>query len=355
MWKVDYQIRRHTAPINAIALSNDMSILMTASDDQTVGIFNRVKQDIELLGAHPAKICDVKISPNGTMFATSSNDCTAKLWNIQTLDNFYTAKSHKMSIPKVAWTGDSRHFVTCSHDGTCVLWDVESFERLSIMNVTQNWLLDVQTYDDLIAAAGNERYISIYDQRTGKVVQKIQTNTDIDIKSISFHHLGACLAAGCKDGKVRIWDLRTADIIRRQKAHAEEITKVAFHPFTDDYITVSTDGFCRIWSLKTTEIIASFQQHDSSINDVAWCQDGKHFATVGEDHKLCVYWQPKENTEGFDGGDMLAALSLMQEQMRNITIAMKRLDERLIMQEDKIKFLEDIDNPITKASNKKRL
>ena len=354
MWKVDYQIRRHSEAINSVTLSNDMGIIMTASNDQTVLIFDRMNQDIELLEAHNAPILCVKLSPNGEMFATSSVDGTAKLWNLNSLENFYTCKTHKKSVPCVAWGPNSRQIVTASHDGTAVLWDVESFERLFIMNATQNWINDVQVYDNLVAVAANERYIPIYDKRTGKVVQKIQTNTEVDLSSLSFHHLGSCVAAGSKDGKVRIWDLRTTNVLRRQKAHADLITRIAFHPFADDYITSSRDGFCRIWSLKTTEIVASFQQHDSGINDVTWCNDGEHFATVGEDKKLCVYYQPEVNKDGFDGGDMLAALSFMQEQMRTLTDTMKRLDERLILQEEKIKFLQDIDNPITKASNKTR-
>ena len=83
MWKIDYQIRRHTEPVNSVSLSADMSHLITASNDKTVGIFDRVNQDIELLEAHELPILCSKISPNGRMFATSSEDSTAKLWDLQ--------------------------------------------------------------------------------------------------------------------------------------------------------------------------------------------------------------------------------------------------------------------------------
>ena len=354
MWKVDYQIRRHSTTINGIDLSSDMKHIFTASSDCTVGIFDRENQDIDLLPAHSEPIYDVKISPDESMFATCSLDKTAKIWDFNNHDLIFTCKTHKMAVSRVAWEQNSKQLLTASHDGSCILWDVSNFERICIMSVMQNWINDIQVYDDLIAVVGNDRFIYIYDKRTGKVAQKIPTQTEVDLTSVSFHHLGSCLAVGAKDSKVRIWDLRTADIIRRQRAHAESVSRVAFRPNSDDYITVSCDGFARIWSLKTTDIVASFKQHEMGITNVTWARDGKHFATVGDDRKICVFYENEENNDGFDGGDMLAALAKMQEQMCMLSSTMKRLDERLILQEDKIKFLQGIDAPISRANKRSK-
>ncbi|EAY14300.1 hypothetical protein TVAG_026210 [Trichomonas vaginalis G3] len=326
-----------------------MKIIMTASDDHTIGIFDRENQDNDIIEAHESPITDIKISPDGTLFATASTDRTTKLWNFSTKETIFTTKTHKQSVSCVSWFQDSSKIATGSHDGSVILWDAKECERLLIMNGINGWVNDVQVHGDLVAMAGNDRNIIIYDQRTGKAAQKISTRTETDISSLSFHHLGSCLAASSNDNKIRMFDLRTTNIVRRQRAHCEGITRVSFNPNTDDYLTVSKDGFVRLWSLKSSDIITSFQQHDSGVNNVTWCSDGKHFATCGDDRKICVWYQSKENEEDFDGGDVLSSLNTIQQQLRVLTSAMKRLDERLLIQEGKVRFLQDIDRPIVKA------
>lgn len=353
MWKLDYQIRRHTKPINAVTVSNDMKIIMSASEDHTIGIFDRENQDIDIIEAHDAPITDIKLSPNGQLFATASTDRTTKIWDAKSRNSIFTTKTHKQSVSAVSWFQDSSKIATASHDGSVILWDVKELERLLIMNGINGWVNDVQVHENLIAMAGNDRNIVIYDDRTGKVAQKLNTHTETDVSSISFHHLGSCIAASSNDNKIRLFDLRTTNVVRRQRCHKEAITRVAFNPFTDDYITVGKDGFARIWSLKTTDIVHSFQQHESGINNVTWCADGKHFATAGDDRKICVWYESEPNKNDFDGGDVLSTLGTIQQQLRVLTSAMKRLDERLLIQESKVKFLQDIDRPITRAYNKK--
>lgn len=352
MWKVDCQIVRHTDDINAVATTKDMKYILTASSDKTVGVFNRVDQDIDLIVAHPEPILDIKISSDQNYFATASEDCTAKIWKFKSQEELYHIKGHRLPVVSLAWLPNSKSIITASHDGTAIVWDVELQERLQIFNAFPGWAKDVKAYQDLVIVVGNDRYIPIFDIRTGKIAMQIPTNTPTDLTSVSIHHMGMCLAASSNDCKVRIWDLRTSDIVRKQRAHAQTVNRVEFHPFTDDFMTVSEDGLARIWSLKTPNIIASFGQHKAGINNFTWCQDGDHFITVGKDKKIVAYYKQQDPELDFDGGDMQSMLDKLCQQMETISNTMKTLDARILLQEEKIRFLQDINNPISKASKK---
>lgn len=352
MWKVDFQVRRHTQKINSVDVSYDMRTILTASDDTTFCIVDRLEKDVEIVQGHEQPINDIKFIPNQTKFLTASNDCLVKLWDFDRKSLDFVFKSHKQPVTKVDCFDDNVMFVSGSHDGTATIWDMECRERVFILNALTGWVKDVKTYDNIIAVAGYDRSVPLFDRRTGKVVQRLQTNTEADLYCLSFHHTGVCIGTGSLDHKVRVWDLRTNDIIIRQRAHSDTITSINFHPYSDDYMTTSKDCIARIWSLKSPEVIAAFRQHDAAITASRWYSDGKHFITVGEDRKICGFYQSEENFETYDGGDMLSTLETMRNQLEGLTNTMKKIDDRLVIQEDKIRLLKDINEPIYNASLK---
>jgi prophage antirepressor-like protein len=51
----------------------------------------------------------------------------------------------------------------------------------------------------------------------------------------------------------------------------------------------------------------------------------------------------------YDGGDLLAALGRTQETLSNLTVLMKTLDDRLVLQEERVRWLKENNAPILRA------
>jgi tetratricopeptide (TPR) repeat protein len=69
-----------------VAFSPDGQTIATASDDQTVKLWNRQGEELQTLKGHSNWVNSVAFSPDGETIATASGDQTVKLWNFQ-LDN----------------------------------------------------------------------------------------------------------------------------------------------------------------------------------------------------------------------------------------------------------------------------
>ena len=354
MWKVDYQLRRHSAPIQNIDISPDMLYLASASTDRSVGLTNLINRKTIYLQGHQDTVLDVKFSPNATQLASSSTDGTAILWDTQSGEKVGQFKGHQLTVRAVCWSPDGKYIATASNDQTAVVWSLNRFTKRHVLNGINGWVRDVKWFDNTIAIAGNDDKVLIFDARNGKCVQKIPTGTAADITSLSFHNSGTCIASGSFDQMVRIWDLRTASLLQRHAAHTAPITRVVFNPYDDDLLSVGKDRCARIWSLKKATISSVFRHHDSGVLGCCWLPSSRGFITCGEDRKIVAYKVEQNgndiNDYELDGGNLLAALEKMQSELNNLTNTMNTLDKRLLLQEEKLQWLADIDDPINNAS-----
>ena len=350
MWKVAYQYRRHLGQINAVDIDDSEIKIVTGSNDNCVGIMDLNTQEMRFLQGHTDYIEDVAFCPGSNIVASGSRDQTCLLWDVNKCEKIGVLKGHKKTVRCLSWSPDHKHIVTGSNDKTAFIWDIEEMVRMKRIFGIKGWIRDIEWKDDTIAYAGNDSLVYIFDTRCEQNVQMIQTKSSSDITSISFHHSGALIAGGGFDQMIRIWDLRTSSLVRKQQAHSEVLTKIAFSPNSDDFLTVGMDRVSRIWSLKCKESIASFSQHDDGISSCCWYKSGKGFVTVGHDRKI-VGFEYRDNVKErmLDGGDIMVSLNKMQAALGEIVNTMKALDDRLMAQEERIKWLKDNNQVISRA------
>src|SRR5262249_53265296 len=82
------------------------------------------------LEGHSNGITAVTLSPDGTLLASASNDCTVKLWNIATGRELVTLKGHTGFVTNVAFSPDGQSLASSSWDQTVRLWDSKTGKEL---------------------------------------------------------------------------------------------------------------------------------------------------------------------------------------------------------------------------------
>ena len=195
---VKQQFSFHFAPALDVDWKDDLTFA-SCSTDKTVQIC-RVgsSRPLKTFSGHSDEVNAVKWDPSGTLLASCSDDCTAKVWDVNATSNVpkWDFKSHQQEIYTVKWspTGPGSKnpskplmLATASFDGSVRLWNV---------------------YDGTCARILSRHRESVY--------------------SVAFSPTGDYLASGSLAGQLYIWNVRDGQIIKSFKGKGD-IFEVAWN------------------------------------------------------------------------------------------------------------------------------
>jgi coronin-2 len=192
---------------------------------------------------HKGPVLDIKWNPfNDNVIASSSDDCTIRLWHIPDgglgvralSESMVTLAEHTRRVPMIEWHPTA--------DG--ILFSVGFDHLILVWNVSK-------------AASGR-----------AQLVQTINCHTDT-IQSISLNRDGSLLASTCKDKRIRVIDPRTARVLSQGAGHqGSKSSKVVF---LGDSGRLLTTGFSRhsdrqwaVWSQSNLKEPLVIENIDSS-------------------------------------------------------------------------------------------
>jgi DNA-binding beta-propeller fold protein YncE len=97
---------------------------------QSVASFSPGQVDATTVEGHASWALGVAYSPDGTQLATTSEDQTIKLWDLETATNTTTLQGHTNMVPGVAYSPDGTQLATTSNDQTARLWQIRPTQKL---------------------------------------------------------------------------------------------------------------------------------------------------------------------------------------------------------------------------------
>ncbi|MDJ0706536.1 MAG: hypothetical protein QNJ46_24970, partial [Leptolyngbyaceae cyanobacterium MO_188.B28] len=122
----------------SVSFSPDGQTLASASQDETVKLWNRDGALLETLVGHRDTVWSVSFSPDGQTFASASKDKTVKLWNRDGA-LLKTFLGHSNQVSTVSFSHDGQTLASASYDGTVKLWSLD-LNKLLIQGC--DWLND---------------------------------------------------------------------------------------------------------------------------------------------------------------------------------------------------------------------
>ncbi|XP_032763608.1 striatin-3 isoform X4 [Rattus rattus] len=327
-WNPKYTLRSHFDGVRALAFHPVEPVLVTASEDHTLKLWNLQKtvpakksasldvEPIYTFRAHIGPVLSLAISSNGEQCFSGGIDATIQWWNMPSpnVDPYDTYESHVLAgtlvahtdaVWGLAYSGIKNQLLSCSADGTIRLWNPQ--EKLPcICTYNGDKEHGIPTSVDFIGCdpahmvtSFNTGSAIIYDLETSQSLVMLSSQVDSGLQSsnhinrvVSHPTLPVTITAH-EDRHIKFFDNKTGKMIHSMVAHLDAVTSLAVDPNGIYLMSGSHDCSIRLWNLDSKtcvqEITAHRKKLDESIYDVAFHPSKAYIASAGADALAKVF------------------------------------------------------------------
>ncbi|EZA58386.1 hypothetical protein DMN91_006371 [Ooceraea biroi] len=185
------------------------------------------------LEGHKEAVISVAFSPDGKHLASGSGDTTIRLWDIYTQTPHFTCQGHKHWVLCVSWSPCGSKFASACKNGSIFLWDPSTGQQIGK------------------AMAGHKMWV------TSLCWEPYHKNPECQF-----------LASSSKDGDVRIWDTKRAQVSRILSGHTKSVTCVKWGGNGLIY-SASQDRTIKVWRAEDGVLCRTLEGHAHWINTLA--------------------------------------------------------------------------------------
>ncbi|CAO2816370.1 unnamed protein product [Amaranthus hypochondriacus] len=286
-----HMLQGHSGALTSLCIINDKGSndentrrVVTASKDRTLRLW---KFDVQgsmnhpvtinaskVLRGHSAAVECVSCQPNGNMICSGSWDSTINLWQTNYSDadgDTTTIKKRKTSGVLNESQSEGEAVSTLVGHTNCVssvLWSQD--ETI----YSASWDFSIRTWD---VETGNATWI----MNCGKALNCIDVGGEGSV----------LISAGASDGTLRIWDPRrpgTLAPLYQFSSHTNWISACKWHKESLFHlVSASYDGKVMLWDLRTAWPLSVIDSHSDKVLCVDWWK-GDSVISGGADSKMCI-------------------------------------------------------------------
>ncbi len=264
------RLQRRRAGVFGVALNSDGSRLVVAGADGALHLWDATTGRHAWVNAPAEALGSVVMSPDGKTIAASGSEGRIVLYGAATGQVERTLATGAEWIWRIEFSPDSRLLAVLNGRDQCDLWDVVANEKLHTLTRPQ----EQQGYRG----------------RTGYR------------QSLAFSADGALLAMGGMADDVVVWDAATGEVQAELREAGEDqgfgalTSGVAFTPDGRQLWSASATGACRVWDLASAQLVRKFGDQQAQLMDAAFSPASGLLAIAKRDMAEIELWTLQDGT-----------------------------------------------------------
>jgi WD40 repeat protein len=293
LWAVDSgqeiaQLTGHTGWIRSINFSEDGRFLVSGSADRTVRLWSIAKrQCLRVLSGHQDQVWAARFFAKDSSIISASGDNKARIWPLGRNLPIEFSSPEKI----VAGVAIHKFKVASSIIEAIKIWDLFSKKQTGLITADAQQIRALAFSPDgkILAGAGHDRQIRIWEVATGKLLHKLIGHQK-QIWSLSFTESGEYLVSGSAN-LVRLWDWRNQSTFRSFADQSHRIRSIAVAQRDRRSLLAigSDDGLIKLWDIQADKLLKTIKNYANRAWCVAHSPDGR-FLVSGSDDGMVRLW-----------------------------------------------------------------
>lgn len=238
-------------------------------------------------------------SPDGKQFAAKVAGKTwratdVRIWGLATAEEVSTLKGHTGGIWRMSFSPDGKRLAS-NDNWTIKIWDLKASKELRSFQAPAFTRVVVFTRDgERVVTGHDDGRICVWDAKTAKRVKTLKGHTDW-VVGLAISGDGTRLASASLDLSAKVWDLETGKTVQTFKGHDWYLSSVAFSPDNKKLVTGADDKTARLWDVESGNQLLTLRGHTDWVRRVTFSPNGKWIATAGD--KTVRIWRAATGEE----------------------------------------------------------
>jgi WD40 repeat protein len=140
----------------------------------------------------------------------------------------------------------------------------------------------------ILAAGSKDGKIRLSDLQKQAVIRTLGGRPN-RLRSLAFSKDGKMLASGGGDRTVDLWNVSTGKLLRKLKGHQNTIWSVAWMPKSDVVASGSEDGTIKLWHGSMGTLRQTINPSEGAVRAIAFHPDGKSLVSAGVAKRITVW------------------------------------------------------------------
>lgn len=254
------KLEGHISLINSISLLHGSNLIASAGDDKELKIWDLVSLTlVSSATVYPWIISTIAVHKNRDDVLLGGSTPSIIQWSLSSNSKKNTLDLHTLSVTCIVFTNDYFSFITSSWDQTVLLWDFRTKQLLKVFFFNTETILSLipSHNKNFFICTSRSGFLTLCSTKNepNKFFKGHAGSVSAFIKISSDH-----IATGGTDTTIRIWDLHNNQESSILIGHLGIILSFALHCNKKILISSSEDRTLRFWEWKSSLILYKYSE-----------------------------------------------------------------------------------------------
>ncbi len=277
-------VTRVFGSVNAIIMSKDNRYLITAHDDKSIRVWDRVSGiELQNLIRHKGVVTCLALNEDKQLIYSGSDDGTIQEWNL--VDSTYQQTfDHQLPVRAISLSDDGQFLYSGGSDNVIREWNLANGICQRTFNGHQN-LVDVMVLSrngQLLYSGSKDSTIKEWNLANG-ICQRTFNGHQSRVNAISLSADGQFLYSSSRDFTIKEWRIADGNCQRTFDNHESLMDVIALSKNGQFLYSGSRNGTIEEWKLSDGSCRKTVEGHQYSVDCLVVSSDGQFLYAGGSD------------------------------------------------------------------------